>query len=87
MSIKNKGLTVWQSEGLYTMPVYPVSYTLVNGSYDYLSDTGIGATAIAQFIPAYPVQMKETTASEAFEQFQTTNKDKTGNFDVPFIVI
>lgn len=73
VSVKNKTLTVWQSLGLYTMTIYPVSYTLVNGAYDYFSGTGIASTPINSYIAAYPVQMKENASSPAFTMYMGKN--------------
>lgn len=73
VSLKRATLVVWQSIGLYTMTIYPVSYTLVNGGYDYFSETGIASTPINSNIAAYPVQMKENASSSAFTMYMGKN--------------
>lgn len=76
VSMKNRTLVAWQSIGLYQMTIYPVSYTLVNGGYDYFTETGVAATPRNQYLPVSAVQMRESASSPAFTTYIGENVNK-----------
>lgn len=69
----NATVTVWRTGCLYTMTIYPVSYTLVQGGYDSFNATGIASTPANPYVSASAVKMKEDASGAAFLDYQIPN--------------
>lgn len=72
-NVYNAILTVSNSCYLYTVTIFPISYSIVNNGYDSFIDTGIATTPIDSCVTANPVQMKETASSYAYAYYNVNN--------------
>ncbi len=72
-NVTDATLTVSNSYYLYTVTIFPISYSLVSGGYDSFIDTGIAVSPLDSCLLASPVQMKETASSPAYAYYNAKN--------------